>query len=199
MPTRTDANLMRVFFRRLARSLTAAFSILVDVNFDVGPVVEKIELEPQLSAASPVIAARIGLEYEGHEGVVTIVIPQAALEPVRDLLARPPPSEANPAGAPAKNREDPVWSKQLAEEIARAFIGLNGVLEERPISLGEVQRFAVGCVVELQNTSLSRVRLDADENPLFWCELGKKEGALILRVEDDFDQARESVDEFYGL
>jgi len=198
-PTRTDANLLRVLFRRLARSLTAAFSILVDVNFDVGPVVEKIELEPQLSPASPVIAARIGIEFGGREGVLTIVIPQAALESVRDLLARPPPSEVNPAGASGKNREDPVWSKQLADEIARAFIGLNGVLEERPISLGEVQRFAVGSIVELENTSLSRVRLDADENPLFWCELGKREGSLILRVEDDFDQSRESVDEFYGL
>ncbi|MBY0523685.1 MAG: hypothetical protein K2R98_09805, partial [Gemmataceae bacterium] len=37
--TRTDANVMRVLFRRVARSLSSAFSILADVEFDVGDVV----------------------------------------------------------------------------------------------------------------------------------------------------------------
>lgn len=199
-PTKTDSNLMRVLFRRVARSLTAAFSLLVDVTFDVGPVVEKIELEPQMSMSTPVVAARLSIEYPGHAGVVTIVIPQSALEPIRDLLAGAAPGETvSAAVAASRFRDDSVWSKQLAEEIARAFINLNGILEERPISLGEVQRFAVGSVVELSSTSLSRVRLDADESPLFWCELGKREGGLILRVEDDFDQHREAVDEFFGL
>jgi flagellar motor switch protein FliM len=86
----------------------------------------------------------------------------------------------------------------LAEEIARAFIELNGVLEERPVPLGHVRKFAVGSVIELELESMSRVRLDADENPLFWCELGKRENGLILRVDKEFDQ-REAVDEFYGL
>jgi flagellar motor switch protein FliM len=54
-------------------------------------------------------------------------------------------------------------------------------------------------VIELPLASMSRVRLDADENPLFWCELGKRENGLILRVGEEFDQQREAVDEFYGL
>jgi flagellar motor switch protein FliM len=198
-PTRTDANVLRVLFRRVARALTTAFSILVDVAFDVGAVVEKIELEPQLSPSAPVIVARLALDYDGHIGVVTIVIPQAALDPIRNLLAGATPSEAMGAMAASRSRDDPAWTKQLSEEIARAFIELSGVLEERPISLGEVQRFAVGSIVELQMTSMSRVRLDADESPLFWAELGKRENALILRIEDEFDEQREAVDEFYGL
>ena len=197
-PTQTDAHVMRVLFRRVARSLTSAFSILVDVGFDVGDVVEKIELEPQLTLTSPVIAARLALEYAGHQGIVTIVVPQAALDSVRPLLANAKPAEALGAASP-RHREDPSWTKQLSEEIARSFIELNGVLEERPITLGEVQAFSVGSVVELQLTSLSRVRLDADESPLFWCELGKRDNGLILRIDEDFDQQRESVDEFYGL
>ncbi|WP_291166698.1 FliM/FliN family flagellar motor switch protein [Hyphomicrobium sp.] len=197
-PTRTDANVLRVLFRRVARAMTSAFSILVDVGFDIGAVVEKIELEPQLTTSSPVIAARLSLDYGGHIGIVTIVIPQAALDPIRHVLAGPTPSEALNVAA-HRTRDDPAWSKQLSEEIARSFIELNGVLEERPISLGEVQRFAVGSVVELQLSSMSRVRLDADESPVFWCELGKRDNALILRVDDEFDQQREAVDEYYGL
>jgi len=196
-PTPTDANVVRVLFRRVSRALTNAFSILADIDFDVGDVVEKIELEPQLSPASPVIAAKLALDYDGHEGFVSIVIPQAALESIRDLLTAAPGEAANTAAN--EGSEDPAWSKQLAEEIARAFIELNGVLEERPVPLGEVQKFSVGSVIELPLTSMSRVRLDADENPLFWCELGKRENGLILRVDKDFDQQHEAVDEFYGL
>lgn len=198
--TKTDANILRVLFRRVARSLTHAFSLLVDIQLDVGDVVDKIELEPQLSTSSPVITARLLVEYSGHSGVLTIVIPQVAIEPIRDLLAASPTGEPT-AGPSASSRlhDDSTWSKQLSEEIARAFIDLNGVLEERPIALGEVQRFAVGAVVELTSTSLARVRLDAGDMPLFWCELGKRDGALTLRIEDDFDQNKEAVDEFFGL
>lgn len=199
-PTKTDANVVRVLFRRVARSLTEAFSLLVDIPLEVGNVVDKIELEPQLSASSPVIVARLSLEYPGHAGIVTIVIPQTALEPIRDLLSGAVTGDApNGALGSSRSRDDSTWSKQLAEEIARAFIDLNGILEERPIPLGEVQRFAVGSIVELASTSLSRVRLDSDEIPLFWCELGKRGGALTLRVEEDFDESRDAVDEFYGL
>lgn len=198
--TKTDANILRVMFKRVARALTHAFSLLVDVQLDLGDVVDKIELEPQLSTSSPVISVRLAIEYFGQTGILTIVIPQAAIEPVRDLLAAASAGEAAGAAPPsARAYDDTSWSKQLSEEIARAFIGLNGILEERPISLGEVQRFAVGSVVELTSTSLARVRLDADEIPLFWCELGKRDGTLTLRIEDDFDQNKETIDEFYGL
>ncbi|HVZ04372.1 FliM/FliN family flagellar motor switch protein [Hyphomicrobium sp.] len=196
--TKTDANLVHVLFRRLARSLTSAFSLLVDIPLDVGETVDKIELEPQLSATSPVITARLTLEYPSYAGTVTVVIPQAAIEPIRDLLAGASATDNGTSNA-SPSHEDPTWSRQLADEIARAFIDLTGVLEERPIALGEVQRFAVGSVVELQSTSLSRVRLDSDEIPLFWCELGKRGAALTLRVEDDFDGSRDAIDEFYGL
>jgi flagellar motor switch protein FliM len=198
-PTSTDANIMRVLFRRVSRALTNAFSLLADIAFDVSDVVEKIELEPQLALSSPVIAARLAFDYDGHEGIVTIVIPQAALETIRDLLVAANPKEGAGSAAASESREDPAWSRQLAEEIARSFIELSGVLEERPVPLGDVRGLAVGSVIELQMTSMSRVRLDADENPLFWCELGKRENGLILRVDQEFDQQREAVDEFFGL
>lgn len=199
-PTRTDANILRVLFRRVSRALTNAFSILADVDFDVGDIVEKIELEPNLGPSSPVIAARLAFDYDGHEGHVTIVIPQAALETIRNLLVTAVPGEAASSTSGRLDAdEDPVWSRQLAEEIARAFIELNGVLEERTITLGEVEKFKVGSIIELELSSMSRVRLDADESPLFWCELGKRDNGLILRVEEEFDHEREAVDDFYGL
>lgn len=196
-PTKTDSNIVRVVFRRVGRSLASAFSVLTDIGFEVGMVGEKIETEPQTIGSAAVFVGRLAFDYAGQTGILKIVMPQAALNPIRGVLAAPPSTTVARGGA--KTREDPVWSRQLADEIARAFIMLDGVLEERSISLGEVQRFAVGSVFELESSELSRVRLDADDNPLFWCELGKREGALILRVEREFDRHSEGVDEFFGL
>ena len=69
----------------------------------------------------------------------------------------------------------------------------------RPDGTASFGRLDGETIVELSSTSLSRVRLEADDNPLFWCELGKQGEALTLRVEDDFDRHREAIDEFYGL
>ena len=195
-PTRTDCNIARVVFRRVARSLASAFSVLTDISFEVGFAGEKIETEPPMSGSAAVFVGRLAFDFAGQAGVLKIVIPQAALDPIRNVLSAPP---ATAVARGARTREDPVWSRQLADEIARAFITLDGVLEERPIPLGDVQRFAAGSVIELDSTELSRVRLDADDNPLFWCELGKREGALIMRVEREFDRDTEGIDEYFGL
>jgi flagellar motor switch protein FliM len=195
--TRTDANVLRILFRRFSRAFSSAFSILADIEFDVGSVVEKIDLEPQLNLSSPVIAARLTFSFDGHEGVLTIVIPQVALDPVRDVLSSTAPAELASLAAASDADGDPAWAKLLTDEIARAFIDINGILEERSIALSEVQQFSVGSVIELKTASMSRVRLDAHESPMFWCELGKRQNALILRVDDECE--REIADDFYGL
>lgn len=196
--TKTDLNIARVLFRKVAKSLTGAFSLLIDVAFDVMNIVERIEADTQPSPNTPVLIGRLAIDYGGHTGMISIVIPQAALEPVRDILAAYGADGHPPAGA-QRFRDDTAWSKRLSEEIARSFITLSGVLEERTIELGAISRFAVGTVVPLETHSISRVRLDVDDKSLFWCELGKRDEDLILRVEADFDSDREAIDEFYGL
>lgn len=178
-----ECDLIEVLYRRLARALTNAFSVLVDVTFEVMTVAEKLDAEQLCRPAAPVIITRLSVEWLGQSGTLSIIFPLAALDPIRDALENVPTAEL--ANQPPETVTD--WSRQLSEEIARAFVSLHAVLEERLISLDEVRRLAVGRTIELNCTDISKVRLDAEENPAFWCELGKSGGGLIARIERAFD------------
>jgi flagellar motor switch protein FliM len=65
------------------------------------------------------------------------------------------------------------------------------VLEERHVTLGEVTELKVGQVLKLQATPKSRVKLESQDQPLFWCQLGQSEGTYKLRIEDVFDHEQE--------
>lgn len=181
--SKTECAILEVLYKRLARALTNAFSISVDVKFEVSNVAERLDEELACRATTPVIAVKLALDWQRFQGTFTLVIPQVALDPIREILAVAPAFEASKAEPPP----DKEWSRQLSEEIARAFVTLNAVLEERPVALQEVQNFRVGGVVPLECTATTNIRLDAEEWPAFWCVLGQYGGVLSLCVDREFD------------
>lgn len=172
----TEIRILDVLCKRLARALTNAFSLSLDVKFEVSAVSEKIEAELLCSPKTPVVAARLMADWAGQSGMFSLLIPQAALEPLRSVLSGSPARDA------PLEEGDPVWSRGLAEEITRAFVGLSAVLEERAASVSEVSNFLTFGQLQLHCRSISEVRLDIEEKPAFWCELGKSGSDLSLRL-----------------
>ncbi len=185
-PTAAEINVVRVLFRRLARSLTNVFSLVTDIEFEVGQVGAAGELEPVCGAAAAVLVARLKLEIGEQAGVIEIAIPQEILSPIRSLLVIDPAPEM----PGHETLYDDDWSRQLAEELSRAFVSVSAVLSEETMALADVRRFAVGTIVPLSILDTSRARLDFDGGPIFWCELGKRDGNLTLRIEQscEFDE-----------
>ena len=72
---------------------------------------------------------------------------------------------------------------------------LKAVLEERPFSLGEVAKFHVGQVIELDATPRTLARLESNNQVLFWCQIGQLDGFYAMQVADPVDQKREFVDD----
>ncbi|HPG88791.1 MAG TPA: FliM/FliN family flagellar motor C-terminal domain-containing protein, partial [Hyphomicrobium sp.] len=70
------------------------------------------------------------------------------------------------------------------------------ILDERPITLQEIASLKVGSTITLNTTSISRARLEIDDRPLFWCELGKNHQQLALRIESELEDDLEVVEEF---
>ncbi|MEQ1673211.1 MAG: FliM/FliN family flagellar motor C-terminal domain-containing protein, partial [Hyphomicrobium sp.] len=63
------------------------------------------------------------------------------------------------------------------------------------ISLNEVRQFAAGKTIALNCESLTTLRLDVEERPSFWCELGKSGDDLCLRIDRSFDPDEFANDE----
>ncbi len=73
----------------------------------------------------------------------------------------------------------------------RAEVKLRLVMEEREITLGEAADLKVGQVLRLQASPKTRMKLESNKQPLFWCQLGQAEGGYVVKIEDpvDLDQS----------
>jgi len=83
----------------------------------------------------------------------------------------------------------------MQNEVTRAHVMLNAILDERMGMLSEVARFKVGHVLELNATAHGRVRLECNGEQLMWCHLGKSQGKYTLRVDEPVDREQEFLNE----
>jgi len=63
------------------------------------------------------------------------------------------------------------------------------------VTLGDVVKFQVGQVLELEATPRTLARLESNNQVLFWCQIGQLDGYYAMQVADPVDQKREFVDD----
>ncbi len=173
----------------VARTLQAGFSSVVETRFKF----ERLESRMDFAVIAPrnnfSVITRINVRVLGRAGELFIVIPQAALTPIRQNLSR---DLSNEVSAP-----DPFWSKKIHSEVGRAEVSVRAVIEES-FTLGDIADLYVGKILELQATPRSRVKLEGNSEPLFWCQLGQAEGRYTLRIDDLIDSEQEFLDDLLG-
>jgi flagellar motor switch protein FliM len=131
------------------------------------------------------IAAKFLLQAINRGGEMFVIMPQSALTPLRQSLARVISGESN--------ARDPTWTKQMRQEIQRTGVTVRAVLEEDDFDLGKISGLKVGQVLKLQSTPRSRIKLESNHQPLFWCHLGQSEGFYTLRIDELFDRDQEFI------
>jgi len=181
-----ELRLAQALFERFGKALQSSFSRATDVTF----ALERIETRMDFLAIgrpnNMVVYAKVLLQGLDRGGEMFIVIPHSALNPLRQALAQIVSGESASA--------DPNWSKQLHSEIQRAEVVLKAVLEEKMLTLGEVAEFRVGQVIKLNANPETLVRLECNNQRLFWCRMGQLNGAYSLQVKESADQKREFID-----
>ncbi|ACK49002.1 surface presentation of antigens (SPOA) protein [Methylocella silvestris BL2] len=169
------------------RALQSAFSTVSDTAFKL----ERVETRLDFAVIAPRnafgVTAKIKLRILGRHGEMFILIPQAALNSVRQQLGRNLSDDAAV--------RDPAWTRQIEGEIGRAEIEVRGVIEERHFLLGDIADLKVGGILQLKSTPSTRVRLECNAEPLFWCNLGQGDGVYTLRIDESMSREQEFVDE----
>ncbi len=165
--------------QRLFELLGAAFRSSFAIVSETRLVLERVETRLDFAVIAPrntyAVVARLKLRLLGRERKLLVLVPQAALSPLRQDLARDRSSELA--------ARDPRWSRQMESEIGRTEVVVQGVIEERQFTLEDFVGLSVGAVLPLQATASSRVVLEGNAEPLFWCRLGQADGHYTLRVE----------------
>jgi flagellar motor switch protein FliM len=185
--SRIELRLAEAFFQRIAKALEGALTGIADTPINLESAGREIDYDVIGGRSSPAVLARLRVDAGVRGGEVLVTIPRAALNPLRQVLARVPAKDGPPA--------DARWSEQIQSQVSRTHVTLSAILDERPGTLGEVAAFHVGKVVELNATTNSRVRLECNGERLVWCHLGKSQGKYTLRVEEFIDREQEFLDE----
>ena len=185
--TRVELSVAKVFFARVGRALESAFADVAATPFLVEEIGHEADYAVVGGPHNAVAAASFQLEAAGGSGTVMIAITRAALNPLRQVLARIP-EKAAPA-------EDTHWSQHIKNELARTHVVVTAVLDERISVLGEVASFKAGQIFELNATAQSRVRIECNGERLMWCLVGKAQGKYTLRVDELIDREQEFMDD----
>jgi flagellar motor switch protein FliM len=177
-------------FDIVARALQASFSTVIETRFKL----ERLESRMDFAVIAPrnnfAVITTINIRVLGRSGELFVVIPQSALTPIRQNLSR---DLSNEVATP-----DPFWVKQIHSEVGRAAVTVRAVIEEHAFTLGDIADLRVGKILPLQATPRSRVKLEGNSEPLFWCQLGQAEGKYTLRIEEAIDAEQEFMDDLIG-
>jgi flagellar motor switch protein FliM len=167
--------------------LSASFDPLSPVSFQM----DRLESNPRFAQItrpnSAVLLVRLRVDMEERGGMVEILLPHATLEPVRDLLLQMFMGE--------KFGQDSVWERHLGREVGQTYVELEAVLDERPISLGEILNLKVGSTMLLEVNPEDPVKVKCGGVPLTTAQVGRVGEKIAIAINEDIRQFRELLKE----
>ena len=184
-PTRIEGRqytpIERSLVERCARvvlaDLAASFAPLSSVTFRF----ERLEVNPRFTTisrlSSAAVVARLRIDMEGRGGHMGLVLPNATLEPVRELLLQQFTGE--------KFGRDSTWETHLADELWKTEVELEVVLDEQEMRLSEIMALQPGSRIALRYQRSGAVRIRCGLVPLFEAKLGRHKDCIAVRIEED--------------
>lgn len=129
-------------------------------------------------------AARMVFElvFGKSRGKLTVAMPQRVLLQLRgDATAK----TSAPAG---------VWRARFNDEVMRSKLALTATIPMGEMTLGQIAGFHEGQVIEFPEEAQSQARLEARDQILFVCEMGKLGQNYTVRILQPFDAHEDFVE-----
>ena len=182
-----EVQISQFIFDEVGTALQLAFAGISNPRFRLERTETRMDFAGAGRRNNQAVVAKFILQAINRGGEMFVIIPQSALLPMRQALARITPADSEPV--------DSVWTRQMTEEVQRASVTIRAVAETRALTLGDVADLKVGQIVKLQATTNSRIKVESAEQPLFWAYLGQNDGCHTLCIDESFDQQREFIND----
>jgi flagellar motor switch protein FliM len=167
----------------VSKALQDSFATVCETTFKLDRIETRLDFVVIAPRTAFGVRAKIKVQIMGRDINIFLLIPQTALNSIRQELERDASAEMSV--------RDPRWSKQIQGEIGRTEISIRGVIEERQLTLADIAGLQTGQVLVLQANAKTKVKLECNAEPLFLCDLGQAEGFYTLRIVDHIDQDQE--------
>ncbi len=186
-----ETRVAQTVFEIAAEALHSAFAPVIAATFRLERVETRMDFTVMGRRNVLAVIAKILIQAMDIGGQMFVVIPQPALTPIRQQLARDLSSDGSAS--------DPRWQKLMQQGVQKAEVKAVGILDEQTLTLGDISSWSVGDVIALKASAVSKVRLDCKGQPLFWCELGQARGHYTLKVADRVDIEEMPLAQFLRL
>lgn len=186
-----ERRIAQKIFDQAARALQNSFAAVHEMTMKF----ERVETRMDFAVIAPrpnfAVISRFGLRVLDRGGEMFVAIPQTAIKPLKQSLAHDITNDIA--------IRDPRWTRQISNEVGRTEVTVRAVIEEYHFTLDDIAGLQVGQVMKLKATTESRVKLESNAQPLFWCELGQADGLYTLRVDEHIDAEQEFLDDLVDL
>jgi flagellar motor switch protein FliM len=181
--TPIETALLEEFARSLGRALEAGFAPLAPLALTFERLVTLNDGFALGRRDMPAAAARFSLPMNGGACEGLALFSQSLLLPLRKELERDHAIETPAA--------DWRWSSLMETGVKKTRLPVTAVLEEVPMSLGDIANLRVGGILPLQGSDFDGVRLECSGRGMFLCRLGQGEGRYRLEIESPITQEPE--------
>lgn len=184
--TTIEQDIVKSLTRIMLEEMSVAFNPLTPATFRL----ERLETNPRFATiarpANPVILISLRVDIEERGGKAEILLPYATLEPVKELLTQMFTGESFGGGQES-------WELYLDNEIRQMPINLEAVLQEKRLTLGELDALKVGSTIMMNESPGDRIDIRCRGIKLLSGILGEANGKLALRVEKVFTNNMEEL------
>lgn len=180
--TTIERNLIEKLMTVFLEELKSAFEPVSEVNFKF----ERLEINPHFAMISRStnagILVRLHIEIDDRGGRMSMMLPYATIEPIRELLLQ------NFMGE--KFGRDSIWEQHLASQLWETEVDFNVRLDTATLPLGEILNWKAGDHLDLSVTPTSLVSAMSGDHELFKGYVGQKNGKVALKIEENLLQKK---------
>jgi flagellar motor switch protein FliM len=139
---------------------------------------QRSEVNPQfahiVSPTDVVIVANFEIEVEYSSGMISMCLPYAMLEPIREKLQ---------AGFQSEQMEvDKVWAERFKKSLADSPVDMAVELGTTTLSMRDVLHMKKGDVIPLDQYSTEPLKLSVEGVTKFYCSPGVYKGNQAVRI-----------------
>jgi flagellar motor switch protein FliM len=169
--TQTEQRIIKRLLKTTLESYGQAWQPVHPLDFDYVRSEMHARLAPIVQPNEMVVSTTFQVEFGPMGGLLTVCLPYAMIEPIRDLLSNPLQNEIE---------VDQRWTRQLAGEVQSAGIELHAEFADIPTTISRLLSLQVGDVlpIELHETVTATVQ----GVPVLECGWGQSNERYALLV-----------------
>ncbi|MDD5579448.1 MAG: flagellar motor switch protein FliM [Methylobacter sp.] len=169
--TPTEMRVIRLIIEMIFKDLKEAWKPVMELDFEY----ISSEINPRFAnivgPAEIVVISTIHVELEGGGGDISITMPYAMVEPIRDLLDAISSDSGEVGGS---------WQTAFRNEILRADVSINSLFVEKNMTIRDVMKLKKGDVIPIDMPET--VLLRAENIPVFVGKVGVSDGNYAVQI-----------------